>query len=415
MAGVRVAITGLGLLTPLGADVGTTWSALLAGRSGVGPITRFDPSRLPVGIAAEVKDFRPREHTGSDDVEEMSLSTQYAVAAARQALEDAGLGIFNGDGHRVGVVIGVGLGLHPDFAYLSDPSVLPSARGGNSRFIPKVLGNMAAAQISVRWKAKGPSLCISTSCCSGLQSIGEALRLIQEGRADVMIAGGTEACIIELAMGGFCSMRCLSTRGGDPGRALRPFDARRDGFVLGEGAGVVVLERWDRAVSRGARIYAEPRGYGMSAGADHITLPDPTGESQAMCMENAVREAGLDPSEVDYVNAHGSATVTNDKTESLAIKRAFGDHAYRLAVSSTKSMTGHLLGAAGAVETIFSVLALRDQVLPPTINYENFDPDCDLDYVPNAARPASVRHVLTNSFAFGGTNASLLLSAPERP
>jgi len=407
----RVAVTGLGLVTPLGTGVEKSWSRLLTGRSAIRPITRFDASNFPVSCAAEVPDFVSEDIFSADELEWSSLAARFAAAAADEAMEDAGLEIETPE--RAGVLIGVGLGLLADYDYLRAPSLLPEADNRNFRFIPRTLGHMAAVHISRRIGLKGPLSAVSTACCSGANAIGEAKRLIEEGAADIMFAGGTESCIFELALSGFHSMKCLAARNGGTATAMRPFDARRDGFVMGEGAGVLVLERWDLAAARGARIYAEAAGYGTNTSACHITQSDPTGESQARCMRLALEDGGVADEEIGYINAHGSATVSNDKCETLAIKKAFGRRAFGVPISSTKAMTGHLLGAAGAVEAVFSILALHRQILPPTINYSDADPECDLDYIPNAPRRASVRHVLSNSFAFGGVNASLLLSAPS--
>jgi 3-oxoacyl-[acyl-carrier-protein] synthase II len=414
MEDVRVAVTGVGLITPLGTDVPTTWEGMMTGQSGAAPITRFDHSRLPVRIAAEVKSFDPDRYLDREEQKQMSSSVQFAVSAATQAIQDAGLGTSNGrDLERIGVIIGVGLGLHPAMEFLEGNGSRMAATSPESHFVPKVLGNMAAAQVARQWNFKGPNGCISTACCSGSHSIGDAMKLIQEGRADVMVAGGTESCLFELAMAGFSAMRCLSTRNDEPMKACRPFDATRDGFVLGEGSGVVVLERWDKARARGAPIYAELTGYGVSSSAYHITHPDPDGEGPARCMEMAFHDAGLPPVEVDYINAHGSSTEPNDRIETAAVKRVFHEHAYQLAMSSTKSMTGHLMGATGAIEAIGTILAVHHQTMPPTINYHARDPNCDLDYVPNVSRKGMIRNALTNSFGFGGTNVSLVLAHPE--
>ncbi len=410
----RVAVTGIGLVTPLGIGVERNWEAVLAGESGVGPVTLFDASRLTSRIAGEVSGFRPEEFIGEDDLNGMSRSIQFALAAAGLALADAGLAApGEGEARRFGVNVGVGLCLHSAAEALEPAEELAGGSALSPQFIGNLMGNMAAARVSMRWNLQGPIGSTSTACATGTHSIGDAMDCIQRGAADVMVAGGTEACLLELPMSGFCAMRLLSSRNDAPREASRPFDAGRDGFVIGEGSGVIVLEALDRAEARGARIYAEIKGYGLSANSNHFILPDPDGEGPVLCMEMALREAGLAPEAVDYINAHGTATGPNDKVETIAIKRTFGEHAYRLAVSSTKSMTGHLLGATGAVEASYTALSLHHQILPPTINLTDPDPDCDLDYVPNRARPAQIRYALSNSFGFGGPNASLLLSRYE--
>ncbi|MEE9274829.1 MAG: beta-ketoacyl-ACP synthase II, partial [bacterium] len=351
---------------------------------------------------------------GEDDLNGMSRSIQFALAAAGLALADAGLAApGEGEARRFGVNVGVGLCLHSAAEALKPAEELAGGSALSPQFIGNLMGNMAAARVSMRWNLQGPIGSTSTACATGTHSIGDAMDCIQRGAADVMVAGGTEACLLELPMSGFCAMRLLSSRNDAPREASRPFDAGRDGFVIGEGSGVIVLEALDRAEARGARIYAEIKGYGLSANSNHFILPDPDGEGPVLCMEMALREAGLAPEAVDYINAHGTATGPNDKVETIAIKRTFGEHAYRLAVSSTKSMTGHLLGATGAVEASYTALSLHHQILPPTINLTDPDPDCDLDYVPNRARPAQIRYALSNSFGFGGPNASLLLSRYE--
>jgi 3-oxoacyl-[acyl-carrier-protein] synthase II len=403
----RIAITGVGLVTPLGIGTEKNWSALLSGASGVGEVTLFDPSRLPSRIAGEVKDFKPENYLDLEDLDEMSRSIQFALAAAAQAFADAGLSSPEGAAaERFGVNIGVGLGLQSSTEALSrgEKRVL------SPNFMSNFLGNMASCRVGSYLNLKGPMECTSTACASGTHAIGMALQNIQRGVADVMVAGGTEACLCELTMGGFCAMRLLSKRNEAPKKASRPFDSGRDGFVIGEGAGMLILEDLEKAKARGAKIYAEIRGFGLSSNSHHFIKPDPDGEGPLLCMEMALRDAGVLSGDVGYLNAHGTATVQNDKIETLAIKRVFGEHAYNLVVSSTKSMTGHLLGATGAVETIYTALALHHQILPPTINYQDSDPECDLDYIPNVARKANVRYAMKNSFGFGGQNASLLLA-----
>jgi 3-oxoacyl-[acyl-carrier-protein] synthase II len=394
--------------------VGTTatWQALLAGRSGVGPITRFDASNYPVRIAGEVKGFDPHDYVEKKDVKKSDTFILYALAATRFAMEDSGLTIDGGPGgnaDRVGVVIGSGIGGLP----LIESTHTILVEKGPSRvspfFIPGLIVNMAAGQVSIRYGAKGPNTAPATACTTGLHAIGEAFRLIQAGHADAMIAGGSEAVITPLAVAGFCAMRALSHRNDEPARASRPWDAGRDGFVIGEGAGILVLEDAAVAARRGAPVYAEIVGYGMSADAYHISAPDPDGDGARRCMQEALRDAGLEPGVIDYINAHGTSTELGDLSEVRAVHSVFGEHAHRLAISSTKSATGHLLGAAGGLECGILALAMRDQVLPPTINLEQPGEGCDLDFVPLVPRPARLRYGLTNSFGFGGTNGALIL------
>jgi 3-oxoacyl-[acyl-carrier-protein] synthase II len=407
MCSKRIAITGVGLVTPLGIGVEENWSALLSGASGIDEVTLFDAARLPSRIAGEVKNFNPEGYLDLEGLSEMSRSIQFALVASAQAFKDAGLSSPQGvAAERFGVNVGVGLGLNSSTEALR--------RGGecalSPNFISNFLGNMASSRVGSHWNLKGPMRCTSTACASGTHAIGMAIQDIQRGVADVMIAGGTEACLFELTMGGFCAMRILSMRNEEPKKASRPFDSGRDGFVIAEGAGMLILEDLEKAKARGAKIHAEIKGFGMSSNSYHFIHPDPDGEGPVLCMEMTLRDAGVLPEDVGYINAHGTATVQNDRVETLAIKRVFGEHAYGLAVSSTKSMTGHLLGASGAVETIYSTLALHHQILPPTINYQDPEPDCDLDYIPNTARKANVKYALKNSFGFGGQNASLLLA-----
>jgi 3-oxoacyl-[acyl-carrier-protein] synthase II len=403
----RVVVTGLGAVTPLGNSVPEYWRAVCEGRSGVGPITRFDPTRLDVRIAAEVKGFDPLRVIEKKDLKKLDLFIQYAIAAGVEAVEDAKIDFAHVEPTRAGALIGSGIG--GILTILEWHRVLLEKGPGRISpfFIPSLIVNMAAGQLSMRYKLKGPNSSVVTACATGNHAIGDAFRIIQRGEADLMLAGGSEAIIDELPLGGFASMKALSTRNDEPERASRPFDADRDGFVAGEGAGIVVLESLDHARRRRARVYAELVGYGMTADAYHMTAPDPDGDGAVRAMAGALRDAALRPEDVGYVNAHGTSTPYNDRTETQAIKRVFGEHVRRLAVSSTKSMTGHLLGAAGGVEAIVSVLALHHGVLPPTINYEKPDPECDLDYVPNVARKVEVEAVLSNGFGFGGTNATL--------
>ena len=404
----RVVITGLGAVTPLGTGVEKNWQSLCAGRSGVGPLTRFDVADFPTRIAGEVRDFTPTDFIEKKEIKKMDLFIQYCVAAAQMAMEEARVPITPDNEDLVGCIIGVGIGgltsieeNHVNFLDTRLKRVSPF-------FIPKLLGNLAPGQISIRYGAKGLNYTPTSACSSGTHAIGEAFRAIRLGDQDAVIAGGAEAALTPLGLGGFIAMRAVSTRNDAPAEASRPFDKNRDGFVMAEGAGVVVLEELEFAKSHGATIYAEVVGYGANADAHHITAPAPEGEGAVRCMKAALRNAEMDPTEIDYVNAHGTSTPYNDATESLALKRVFGAHAARLAVSSTKSMTGHLLGAAGGVEAVYSALTLHHQLMPPTINYDEPDPDCDLDYVPNESRAAPVRAVLSNSFGFGGTNACLV-------
>jgi len=403
-----VVVTGLGAVTPLGIGVRPTWDAVLAGRSGVGPITRFDASAFPTRFAAEVKGFRPEEFIEPREIRRMDLFIQYAMAAAAGAVEDAGLSVDEASADRVVVYMGTGLGGLSTLERYHEVYLKEGPRKISPFFIPMLITNLAPGHIAMKYGFKGPNITTTTACAASSHAIGEALVAIRRGACDVAVAGGTEATITPLGLGGFCSMKALSTRNDDPARASRPFDRDRDGFVMGEGAAILVLEEAEVARRRGARIYAEVCGYGASADAYHVTAPSPGGEGAARCMQAALADAGLRPEEVDYINAHGTSTPYNDATETMAIKTVFGDHARRVMVSSTKSMTGHLLGAAGALESLFCVLAIREGAVPPTINYTTPDPECDLDYVPNEARAARLRYVLSNSFGFGGTNSCLV-------
>ena len=409
----RVVVTGLGIVSPVGSTVDSAWSSIIAGRSGIAPITRFDVSRFSTRFGGAVADFDVEQYLSSKDARKMDAFMHYGFAASRQAIEDAGIEITAENAHRVGVAVGAGIGgietIERSFRAYLDAEESP--RKISPFFIPGSIINMVSGHVSIHYGMTGPNLSLVTACTTATHSIGIAGRTIQYGDADVMVAGGAEMATTPLGLGGFCSARALSQRNDDPARASRPWDRDRDGFVLGDGAGCVVLEEFEHARARGARIYGELAGFGMSGDAHHITAPPEDGEGARQCMVNALRDAGMRPEEVDYINAHGTSTPLGDKGETLAIKRAFGDHARKVAVSSTKSMTGHLLGAAGGVEAIFSLLAMRDGVLPPTINHDNPDPDCDLDYVPNEARQARVRVALSNSFGFGGTNGSLLFRA----
>ena len=403
----RVVITGVGAVTPVGNTAEEFWQALLEGRSGIGPITRFDATGFETRIAGELKGFDPLKYIDKKDDRKFDPFLKYAVASAAMAVEDAALKTDKVDATRFGVLVGSGIG---GLETLLDNYEALRTKGPDrvSPFlIPMLIVNMASGAISMRLGAKGPNTAVVTACATGNHAIGDATKIIQRGDADVMIAGGAEAIIIPLAIAGFAQMKAMSTRNDDPTHASRPFDAERDGFVCGEGAGIMVLESLEHASRRGARIYAEVVGYGMTGDAHHMTAPDPEGDGAARAMSAALRDAGLDPSAVGYINAHGTSTPYNDKFETLAIKRVFGEHARKLAVSSTKSMTGHLLGAAGGIEAIATTFAIHHGMLPPTINYEKPDPDCDLDYVPNHARKQEVEVALSNAFGFGGTNATL--------
>ena len=406
----RVVVTGLGAVTPLGLNVDETWESMIGGRSGVGPVTKFDPHewQLPTTIAAEVKGFDPASRIDRKELRKMDLFIPYAIFAAMEALEQSGLRIDEANAERVGVIIGAGLGGLPVIEEVAEVLRSKGARRVTPFFIPMVIGNMASGHVSIITGAKGPNSCVVTACATGTHSIGDAFRLIQYGDADAMIAGGTESTITPLAFAGFNAMRAISTRNDEPERASRPFDQGRDGFIMGEGSGVVVLEELESARARGARILAEVAGFGMSSDAYHITAPAEGGAGAVQCMGAAIRDADLKPSDVTYINAHGTSTPHNDVNETMAIKTLFGKGAYKVPVSSTKSMTGHLLGAAGGVEAIAAIKAVMEDRIPPTINYEVPDPDCDLDYVPNVARNVVVDVALSNTYGFGGTNASLL-------
>jgi 3-oxoacyl-[acyl-carrier-protein] synthase II len=403
-------ITGIGLVTPLGQGTEANWKALCEGVSGIGPITRFDASQYACRIAGEVRGFDPERFMAKKEVKKMDLFIHYAMGAAAFAMEESGLAIDAGNAGRVGVLIGSGIGGLPSIERQHRELLESGPRRVSPFFIVGLIVNLASGQVSIRYGARGPNSAVCTACATGTHAIGDSLRLIQRGDADAMIAGGTEGVIAPLAVGGFAAMKALSTRNDEPTRASRPFDKERDGFVMGEGAGIVILEELESARRRGAkRIYAEVVGYGLSGDAYHVSAPSADGDGPIRVMRNALRDAGVAPEEVDYVNAHGTSTPAGDKTETDAIKKVFCEHARKLAISSTKSMTGHLLGAAGGVETAIAALAIRDDIVPPTINQDTPDPECDLDYVPNRARRMTVRCALNNSFGFGGTNACLLL------
>lgn len=404
----RVVVTGLGLVTPIGIGVEATWNAALNGKSGIGPITQFDASALPVRIAGEVKGFDPADYIEAKEIKKMDRFIHLAMVAATMAVEDSGFRITGENAERVGVIVGAGMGGLPAIEHYHKAYLEKGYRRISPFFIPMLIINLASGNISIKFGAKGPNSCPVTACATGSHSIGDAFRIIQRGEADAMIAGGTESVITDLGIGGFAVMKALSVRNDEPEKASRPFDMDRDGFVMGEGSGVVFLETLESALARGARVYAEVAGYGMSADAYHITTPAPGGEGAARCMKAALKDAGMGPAEIDYINAHGTSTKYGDELETAAIKTVFGEHAYKLCISSTKSMVGHLLGAAGGVEAILSVLSIFHGRVHPTINLDTPDPECDLDYVPKTAKQVDVKYALSNSFGFGGTNACLI-------
>jgi len=409
-----VVITGLGAVTPLGIGVEETWTALCKGECGIGPITRFDASGMDCRIAGEVKGFEPTDYIPKKEQKKMDTFIQYALAASIMAVEDAALSVKdNHDAQRIGVLVGAGLGGLPAIEKYHKILLQNGSHKISPFFIPMLIVNLASGQISIRFGFKGPNLSVVTACATGNHAIGEAYRIIQRGEAEVMLAGGTESVITPLAVGGFAAMRALSTRNDEPTRASRPFDQKRDGFVIAEGAGILILEELEYARARGAKIYAEIVGFGMSGDAYHISSPDPDSQGAIHCMQRCLQDAGVSPTEVEYINAHGTSTPFGDKHETNAIKAVFGEHAYQLKVSSTKSMLGHTLGAAGGIEAVVCVLTIQRGIITPTINYEYPDPECDLDYVPNEAQTAQVRLALSNSFGFGGTNASLLFKRFE--
>lgn len=405
----RVVITGVGAVSPLGTGNQKNWDALVNGRSGTGLITRFDTSAFPVKVAGEVKDFDPEQFIDKKEVKKMDLFIQYAMAASQFAMEDSGLQITEENAERVGVLVGAGLGGLPTIEKYHCAFLEGGYKKISPFFIPMLIINLAPGHISIKYGAKGPNVSSVSACATGTHSIGDAYHIIARGDADAMIAGGTESTVTPLGIGGFAVMKALTDSRNDcPERASRPFDKSRDGFVLAEGAGIVILEEYEAAKQRGAKIYAEVVGYGLTGDAYHMTAPAAGGEGAARCMKMALKNAGVNPEQVGYINAHGTSTPFNDLNESLAIKSVFGDHAYKLMVSSTKSMTGHLLGAAGGLEAVICSMALEKGIIPPTINYEEPDPECDLDYVPNTAREAKVEYAMSNSLGFGGTNATLL-------
>ena len=404
----RVVVTGLGLVTPLGTGVEKNWETACSGRSGIGPITKFDASSFQSQIAGEVTDFRSEDFMDKQQIRRFDIFIHYAIASARMAMEDSGLKIDASNAYRVGCVTGSGLGGLTMLEHYHEVLLKKSHRRISPFFIPGIIANMAPGQIAIEFGAKGPNLSIETACAASCHAVGESFRMVREGIADAMITGGAEAVVTPLALGGFCAMRALSARNEEPEKSSRPFEMDRDGFVVGEGAGILVIEEMEHALERGASIYAEITGYGLSGDAYHVSAPEPGGEGAIHCMQMALDYSGLKPEDLDYINAHGTSTKLNDLSETKAIKAVFGEHAYKLAVSSTKSMTGHLLGGAGGVEAVFSVLTIKNGVIPPTINYETPDPECDLDYVPNMARQVEVKTAMSNSFGFGGTNASLI-------
>ncbi|KJS18940.1 MAG: 3-oxoacyl-ACP synthase [Clostridiaceae bacterium BRH_c20a] len=409
MSNRRVVVTGIGVISPVGTGIEKFWSSLLEGQSGIGPITRFDASELTTRIAGEVKDFQVENYIDKKEARRMDLFTQYAVAGAKMAVEDSGMDLSQVDLNRMGVILGSGIGGIETF---EDQCKVLLNKGPNrvSPFmVPMMIVNMAAGQISIHLGAKGPNITVVSACASGTNAVGDAFKLIQRGDADIVISGGTEASITPLAFSGFCAMRALSTRNDEPTKASRPFERDRDGFVMGEGSAILILESLEHAQNRGAQIYSEILGYGSTADAHHITAPAPEGEGAARAMDMAINDAGLKPSQIDYINAHGTSTELNDKFETLAIKQVFGEAVSQVLISSTKSMTGHLLGAAGALELAATSLALKHGQIPPTINYENPDPELDLDYVPNVKREKEIKFALSNSLGFGGHNATVVL------
>lgn len=406
----RVVVTGMGLVIPTGIGVETSWKNICEGRSGIGHLTRFDPNGFETKIAGEVKGFNPEAYIEKKEVKKMDLFIQYALAATKEALEDAQLKVTPENSEEIGVIVGTGLGGLPTIEKYHQVLLEKGPNRITPFFIPMLIANLASGQIAIHFGAKGPNTCVVTACATGAHCIGDAFRAIMYGDAKAIIAGGTEANITPLTIAGFNAMKAISTRNDEPEKACRPFEKNRDGFVVAEGAGVLILEELGFAQKRGARIHAELVGYGYTADAYHITAPSPDGDGAARCMRMAIKDAGLKPEEIDHINAHGTSTPLNDATETQAIKAVFGEHAKKIPVSATKSMTGHLLGAAGSTESIFTILTIRDGIIPPTINYEEPDPDCDLDYVPNSARRQPVNVAISNAFGFGGTNATLVFT-----
>lgn len=405
----KVVVTGIGLITPIGLSTPSTWEALLAGKSGIAPISRFDSSRLATRIAGEVKNFDPVQHIEKKEVKKMDRFIQFAIAGCEEAMADSGLKITSANAERVGVIVGSGMGGIETIGHYEMICRNQGPDRVSPFYVPSSVINLAPGQISIRTGARGPNFSPVSACATGTHAIGEAFHIIKRGEADAIIAGGAEATIVETAMAGFGNMKAMTTRNDPPEKASCPFDARRDGFIMSEGAGILILEELEHAKNRGAKIYAEVIGFGMNSDAYHITSPKPDGSGAARCMELAMASAGIRMDQVDYINAHGTSTPVNDAMETKAIKLAFGNHASKILVNSTKSMTGHMLGATGAVEAAFTALTLQHQIIPPTINLETPDPECDLDYVPNKARPAAVTVGISNSFGFGSTNACIVL------
>lgn len=405
----RVVVTGMGVISPVGTGLNKFWDSLVKGKSGIDKITRFDTSDLPSRIAGEVRDFNPEAYIEKKELKRLDRFTQFAISATKMALEDADLDLSTVDKTRIGVILGSGIGGNATWEEQHSILLSKGPKRVSPFFIPMMIVNMASGQVSMAFGLKGPNFTVVTACASGTNAIGEAFRTLQRGDADIIISGGTEAPITMLSLAGFSSMKALSSRNDEPSLASRPFDRERDGFVMGEGAGILVMESLDSALKRNAKIYGEVVGYGSTADAYHLTQPSPEGEGASRAMEAAISDAGISPSDVDYINAHGTSTPLNDKFETMAIKNTFGEHAYKLAVSSTKSMTGHLLGAAGAVEIVATLLSVYNDEIPPTINYENPDPECDLDYVPNRAVKRTVNIALSNSMGFGGHNACIIV------
>lgn len=405
----RVVVTGMGVISPVGTGLNKFWDSLVKGKSGIDKITRFDTSDLPSRIAGEVRDFNPEAYIEKKELKRLDRFTQFAISATKMALEDADLDLSTVDKTRIGVILGSGIGGNATWEEQHSILLSKGPKRVSPFFIPMMIVNMASGQVSMAFGLKGPNFTVVTACASGTNAIGEAFRTLQRGDADIIISGGTEAPITMLSLAGFSSMKALSSRNDEPSLASRPFDRERDGFVMSEGAGILVMESLDSALKRNAKIYGEVVGYGSTADAYHLTQPSPEGEGASRAMEAAISDAGISPSDVDYINAHGTSTPLNDKFETMAIKNTFGEHAYKLAVSSTKSMTGHLLGAAGAVEIVATLLSVYNDEIPPTINYENPDPECDLDYVPNRAVKRTVNIALSNSMGFGGHNACIIV------
>jgi 3-oxoacyl-[acyl-carrier-protein] synthase II len=409
----RVVVTGMGLVIPTGIGVETAWKNVCEGKSGIGLLTRFDTNGFETKIAAEVKNFNPELYIDKKEIKRMDLFVQYAIAATKEALEDAQLAITPENSEKIGVIVGTGLGGLPTLEKYHKILLERGPGRISPFFIPMLIANLASGHIAIQFGPKGPNTCVVTACATGAHCIGDAFRAIVYGDAEAMIAGGTEANITPLTIGGFNAMKALSTRNDEPEKACRPFEKNRDGFVVAEGAGIVLLEELKFALNRNAKIYGELVGYGYTGDAYHITAPSPDGDGAVRCMRMALKDAGLGPEDVDYINAHGTSTPLNDLTETIAIKTVFGDHAKKVPISATKSMTGHLLGAAGSTEAIFTLLAIRDGIMPPTINYEEPDPQCDLDYVPNVARRQPLNIAMSNAFGFGGTNATLIFKKFE--